>query len=77
MILKYQNALKWIMTILFLISAFIIGMKIDVSKLGFITFLLAHIMGIIIFYKLKDKPMLFQNTLFAFVDLFSIYRWFS
>ena len=65
------------MTILFLMSAFIIGMKIDVSKLGFITFLLAHIMGIIIFYKLKDKPMLFQNTVFTFIDLFSIYRWFS
>jgi hypothetical protein len=76
-IVKHQNALKWVMTVLFLFSAFIIGMKIDISKIGFITFLLAHIIGISIFYKLRDNPMLFHNVLFAFVDIFSIYRWFE
>jgi hypothetical protein len=76
-ILKYQNALKWLMSILFLFSALIIGMKIDISKIGFITFLLAHLIGISIFYKLRDNPMLFHNVLFAFVDIFSIYRWFE
>jgi hypothetical protein len=76
-IIKYQNALKWTMTVLFIFSAFVIGMKIDISKIGFITFLLAHLIGISVFYKLKDKPMLFHNVLFAFVDLFSIYRWYD
>jgi hypothetical protein len=65
------------MTVLFLFSAFIIGLKIDISKIGFITFLLAHIIGIVVFLKVKDSPMLFHNALFACVDLFSIYRWFS
>jgi hypothetical protein len=76
-IIKNQNALKWVMTLLFLFSAIIIGLKVDVSKIGFITFFLAHLIGIVIFFKLKDSPMLFHNVLFAFVDLFSIYRWFT
>ena len=76
-ILKYQNALKWTMTLLFIFSAFMIGLKIDLSKIGFISFLLAHLIGVVLFYKLKDKPMLFHNVLFGFVDIFSIYRWFS
>ena len=65
------------MTILFLFSAIIIGLKVDISKIGFVTFLLAHSIGIVIFYKIKDSPMLFHNVLFAFVDIFSIYRWFT
>lgn len=76
-ILKYQNALKWTMTILFLFSAFMIGLKIDASKIGFITFLIAHIIGVAVFLRIKDKPMLFHNLLFGLVDIFSIYRWFS
>lgn len=76
-IIKYQNALKWTMTILFLFSALIIGLKIDISKIGFITFLIAHLIGVIVFFKLKDKPMLFHNVLFGFVDIFSIYRWYE
>lgn len=76
-ILKYQNALKWSMTILFLFSALIIGMKIDISKIGFITFLIAHIIGITVFVKTKDTPMIFHNVIFAFVDIFSIYRWYQ
>jgi uncharacterized membrane protein YhhN len=65
------------MTILFLFSALIIGMKIDISKIGFITFLIAHIIGISVFVNAKDNPMIFHNVLFAFVDVFSIYRWFE
>jgi hypothetical protein len=76
-IIENSNKIKWLMSILFLLSAIIIGLNTSISKIGFLLFLFAHLIGILLFSVLKDRPMIFQNLLFAFVDIFSIYRWFS
>ena len=75
-IVQHQVRLKWVMTLMFLGSAITLSANVDFSKLGFITFLLAHIMGIAIFGATRDRPLFFHNLGFMFIDLFGIYRWF-
>jgi len=76
LIVRHQVSLKWAMTLMFLGSAVTLSANVDFSKLGFITFLLAHIVGIAVFGATRDRPMFFHSLGFMFIDLFGIYRWF-
>lgn len=67
---------KWIATVLFLFSGAIIALNIDISRWGFITFLIGHIILVVVFAEKKDTPMLLQNLFFIGIDGIGIYRWF-
>jgi hypothetical protein len=67
---------KWIATILFLFSGAIIASNIAISRWGFLTFLIGHIILVVVFGKKKDTPMLLQNLFFIGIDFVGIYRWF-
>jgi len=70
------ETLKWIASALFLFSALLISSNIVLSKWGYVTFFIGHIIFIYCFYKTKDIPMIFHNIIFGFIDIFGIYRWF-
>lgn len=68
--------LKWFGTFCFIAAATLLSSNIDISKYGFIIFLIGHITFIYVFHTQKDKAMLFQNSFFILLDLLGIYRWF-
>ena len=68
---------KWIATTLFIFSGVVISLNLpDISKWGFVSFLVAHVLLVVVFSKIKDNPMLTQNLFFIGVDFIGIYRWF-
>ena len=67
---------KWLATVLFIFSGTVLALNIDISRWGFVTFAIAHILLVVVFTKLKDYPMLLQNAFFIIVDAIGIYRWF-
>jgi hypothetical protein len=68
--------LKWFGTICFLSSAILLSSNTEISRYGFIIFFIGHLTLAILFFKLKDHPMFFQNFMFLFIDAWGIYRWF-
>ena len=71
---KYDYA-KWIASILFLSAAILLSSNNEISKYGIIMFLVGHIMLTWVFYKFKDKPMIFQNGVFIAIDIYGVYNW--
>lgn len=67
---------KWISTALFIFSGAVLAFNVPFSKWGFVTFLIAHLLLVVVFSKEKDYPMLMQNGFFIIVDVIGIYRWF-
>jgi hypothetical protein len=67
---------KWIATVLFIFSGGVLALNIDISRWGFVTFFVAHILLVVVFNRIKDYPMLLQNAFFIIVDVIGIYRWF-
>lgn len=68
--------LKWFGTLCFILAATLLSLNIDMSKYGFIIFLIGHITFIYVFVTLRDKPMIFQNSFFILLDALGIYNWF-
>jgi hypothetical protein len=68
---------KWIGTICFLCAALLLSSNIDISRYGFILFLIGHIILTYWFwFRQKDYPMFTQNAFFIGIDVFGIVRWF-
>ena len=74
--IKSQESIKWVGTILFFIAALLLSTNFEYSRYGFVVFAAAHILLSSLFFKLKDKPMFIQNFVFLFVDLYGIYNYF-
>jgi uncharacterized membrane protein YhhN len=72
--MHFKECLKWIGTAVFFAAAILLALNIEISKLGFILFLIGHIIFAYVF--IKDKAMLIQNLGFLVLDLVAIYRWF-
>jgi len=69
--------IKWLGTLCFLSAALLLSSNIDISKYGFILFLIGHIvLSYYFWFRSKDYPMFTQNFFFIGVDVFGIYRWF-
>ena len=73
---RHLNILKWIMACLFTFSALLLTSNVSFSKIGFITFLIAHSLSCIIFGTVKDKPLFYHSFIFVFIDIWGIYRWY-
>lgn len=67
---------KWIATALFLFAGGILALNVEISRWGFVAFLIAHALLVVVFSKVKDYAMLLQNGFFIFIDLIGIFRWF-
>lgn len=74
--IKSQDSIKWVGTILFFVAALLLSSNFEYSRYGFIVFAIAHVLLSLLFFKLKDKPMFIQNFVFLFVDLYGIYNYF-
>lgn len=74
--MKHEQRWKWLMTILFLVSALLLSSNIDISKYGYLLFAAAHAIGSFVFYKYKDHAMFWHNIIFLVIDVWGIYRWF-
>lgn len=74
--IKSQESIKWIGTILFFIAAILLSTNFEYSRWGFVVFALAHLLLSSLFFYLKDKPMFVQNFVFLFVDFYGIYNYF-
>jgi len=75
-VIKSQETMKWIGTVLFFIAAILLSSNFEYSKWGFVVFAIAHVLLSSLFFYLKDKPMFVQNFVFLFVDLYGIYNYF-
>jgi hypothetical protein len=71
---KYEN-LKWFATFMFVLAGVLISLNVEQSKWAFPLFALGHMIVLFVFLKLKDKPMIFQNSFFLSIDLLGIYQW--
>ena len=71
---NYEN-LKWFATFMFVLAGVLISLNIEQSKWAFPLFALGHIIVLCVFLRLKDKPMIFQNSFFLTIDLLGIYQW--
>ena len=69
------TAIKWLGTVFFIVAALLLSSNIEISKYGFFLFLFGHILLTGLFYRLKDKPMFYQNLFFILIDLWGIWRW--
>lgn len=67
---------KWVATALFLFAGGILALNVEISRWGFVAFLVAHTLLVVVFNKVKDYAMLLQNGFFIFIDLIGIFRWF-
>ena len=67
---------KWIATLLFWFAGTVLALNVDISRWGFVAFLIAHLLLVVVFTKVKDYPMLLQNAFFIIVDCIGIFRWF-
>ena len=74
--MKHEQGWKWLMTILFLISALLLSSNIEISKYGYLLFSAGHTIGCFVFYKYKDHAMFWHNIIFLVIDVWGIYRWF-
>ena len=74
--IKAQENVKWLGTILFFIAAILLSSNFEYSRWGFVVFATAHVLLSTLFFYLKDKPMFVQNFVFLFVDLYGIYNYF-
>jgi len=75
-VIKSQESVKWIGTILFFVAALLLSSNFEYSRWGFVVFAIAHVLLSMLFFKLKDKPMFIQNFVFLFVDFYGIYNYF-
>jgi hypothetical protein len=75
-VIKSQESIKWVGTILFFVAALLLSSNFEYSRYGFVVFAIAHVLLSLLFFKLKDKPMFIQNFVFLFVDLYGIYNYF-
>lgn len=73
---NWVNIGKWVSTALFMFSGGVLAANIEISRWGFVTFFLAHILLVVVFLKVKDYAMMLQNGFFIFIDLLGIFRWF-
>ena len=74
--IKSQESIKWLGTILFFVAALLLSTNFEYSRWGFIVFAIAHVILSALFFYLKDKPMFVQNFVFLFVDFYGIYNYF-
>ena len=73
--LNREQIYKWIMTLIFLISALVVSSNLPISKYAYILFGIGHIMGMYVFWKYKDNAMFYNNCIFLLIDSWGIYRW--
>jgi len=73
---KTINNLKWISTLLFLMAGLMLSLNLGISKIGFIFFLIGHVLLVSAFWRTRDWSMITQNGFFILIDLIGIYRWF-
>ena len=71
---NYEN-LKWFATFMFVLAGVLISLNVEQSKWAFPLFASGHMIVLFVFLKLKDKPMIFQNSFFLSIDLLGIYQW--
>ncbi len=75
MFINNMERMKWIATFMFVCAGVLISLNLEQSKWAFPLFALGHIIVLCVFLRLKDKPMIFQNSFFLTIDLLGIYQW--
>jgi len=73
--MKYFD-IKWISTILIIVSGTVLALKLPVMRFAFPGFVIAH--GILThhFYKVHpNKPLFIQNIYFFFLNIMASYIW--
>lgn len=71
-----DQVMKWVSTISFLSAAVLLSSNIPESRYGFFIFLLGHIVGLVVFYRVREWSLIVQNGVFIAIDCWGIYRWF-
>jgi hypothetical protein len=66
--------LKWLTTILYIVSG--TSLVLEISKLGILGFLAAHSLLLLIFSIQKDKRLVLQYSFFVLFDSSVIHQWF-
>lgn len=67
--------MKWFATLMFVFAGTLISFNIPESKYAFPLFATGHLIVLGVFLRLKDKPMIFQNSFFLCIDIFGIWQW--
>jgi len=73
---KHISFLKWLSTVMFLLAASMIALRLNISQYGYIAFIIGHLALTYLFIKEHDRPMLVQNAAFLIIDFIGVYRWF-
>ena len=66
----------WIGTITGIIGGLLIALKFELSKFGYIFFMMSVFCWIIQGVKNKDKALVIINIFFIFINAIGIYNWF-
>lgn len=72
---KHYENLKWFATFMFVLAGVLISLNMEQSKWAFPLFAVGHMTVLFVFLRLKDKPMIFQNSFFLAIDFLGIYQW--
>ena len=70
-----SRRLKWNATTLFVVAGILISLNIPESKYAFPIFAIGHAVILYVFFKLRDTPMIIQNSFFLCIDFLGIYKW--
>lgn len=73
---KNLSILRWVGTIMGVLGAVLVASNTEVSKYGFLAFLVSAILWATVAQIIKDRALLSLQITFMCVDLFGIYRWF-
>jgi len=71
-----NNYFGWFGTITAITGGTLVALNIDISKFGYIFFLLSSISWFIQAKKNSDNALMIVNIFFFFINILGIFRWF-
>jgi nicotinamide riboside transporter PnuC len=67
--------ITWLGSIFGIIGSLLLALNFDLSKYGYVFFLLSGIFLAIIFTKEKNYAMILQQSIFTIINSIGIYNW--
>jgi len=71
-----NNYFGWLGTITAIIGGTLVALNIDISKFGYIFFLISSVSWFLQAKKNGDNALMIVNIFFFFINILGIYRWF-
>jgi nicotinamide riboside transporter PnuC len=71
-----NNYFGWFETITAITGGTLVALNIDISKFGYIFFLMSSVSWFLQAKKNGDSALMIVNVFFFFINILGIYRWF-